>query len=48
LLSCSIATLIRLEAMNVLRPVKLNPTSPSACVFYRRDDLVVLASGGGR
>jgi hypothetical protein len=37
--------LIRLEASGALTPVKLNRVSPSACTYYKRDDIVLLASG---
>jgi hypothetical protein len=45
LLSVSTASLIRFEKLGVLRPVKLNRSSPSAQTFYAFADLVVLASG---
>ena len=45
LLNCSTATLIRLENQGALRAVKLNKESPTACTYYRRDDLIALASG---
>jgi hypothetical protein len=45
LLNCSTATLIRLENMGTLRAVKLNKESRTACTYYRRDDLIALASG---
>jgi hypothetical protein len=45
LLNCSTATLIRLERQGTLRRVKLNKASPTACTYYRRDDLIALAAG---
>jgi hypothetical protein len=45
LLSVSTASLIRFEKLGVLRPVKLNRSSPSAQTFYAFADLVILASG---
>ena len=42
----SIATLQRLEARGLLKPVRLNKGSPTAKVFYRVSDLAALAQGG--
>ena len=43
----SIGTLKRLEANGQLTPVRLNRRSPTAHVFYRRNQLFALAQGGG-
>jgi hypothetical protein len=45
LLGCSTALLIRLENRGLLQAIKLNRESRSACTFYKRDDIVLLASG---
>jgi hypothetical protein len=42
----SIATLQRLEARGLLKPVRLNRVSATAKVFYRTCDLEALAGGG--
>jgi hypothetical protein len=45
LLSCSTATLIRLERAGALRPIKLNKETKVAQTYYAHSDLLVLASG---
>jgi hypothetical protein len=45
MLSCSTATLIRLEQSGRLRPIKLNPDKKAAQVYYAHTDLILLASG---
>jgi hypothetical protein len=45
LLSCSVETLIRLERQGDLNPIRINKKSPTASVYYRREELLKLASG---
>jgi hypothetical protein len=45
LLDCSIAKLIRLENLGLLRGIKLDPSKPNGITYYSHTDLVVLASG---
>jgi hypothetical protein len=40
----SIATLLRLERMRRLRPIKLNKTSPTAATYYSRANLLELVA----
>jgi hypothetical protein len=40
-----VGTIKRLEQMNVLRPLRLNPRSPTAQVFFNVDDVIALARG---
>jgi hypothetical protein len=49
LLGCSTSSLIRLERMGRLRPIKLNPGSATAQTYYSHDNLLELvadAQGG--
>jgi hypothetical protein len=43
LLSCSVDTLIRLERQGDLSPIRINKKSPTASVYYRREQLLALA-----
>jgi hypothetical protein len=45
LLDCSVAKLIRLENLGLLRGIKLDPSKPNGITYYAHTDLVVLASG---
>jgi hypothetical protein len=46
LLSCSVATLQRLEKSGLLTAIKLNKQSPAGQTYYGHAELVALASGG--
>jgi hypothetical protein len=48
MLNVSISTLLRLEASNQLRGVRLTKGKASAMVYYPAADLISLANGGGR
>ena len=45
MLSVSTATLIRLEKKGVLRPIKLDASSPAAPTFYSHQNLIAVANG---
>ena len=45
LLACSTMTLIRAEHRGAVHPIRLNPTTKSGRVFYRKRDIVALAGG---
>ncbi len=42
----SLCQIIRLEKMGVLTPIRLNPNSPVAMIYYRYTEVVALANGG--
>jgi hypothetical protein len=44
---CSIYLLKKLESEGLLTPVRINPRSATAQVFYRRDELMRIARQGG-
>jgi hypothetical protein len=44
-LSCSDATLIRLEESDRLKPIKRDPASPSSATLYTDENLRAVASG---